>query len=269
LGERFWNAESGFPSSLSPGACSLRYILLNARGGIAQLGERLLCKQDVRGSSPLASTISTTRFFCCAVPLLGNIRLRCTAAWYATMLLRKTLTTLFAVACAVAALGSQKSSHPRVEKLVADILPTLGHRNWIVVADSAYPMQTSPGVETITVTESQISCVRQILQALAHTKHVRPHIMLDKELNYVPEGDAPGISKFRKELDQALAGQGTVRMLHEDIIKMLDDAGKTFKVLIIKTPLTMPYTSVFFQLQCGYWSDPAENRLRERMKSGN
>jgi hypothetical protein len=25
-------------------------------GGLAQLGERLLCKQDVRGSSPLSST---------------------------------------------------------------------------------------------------------------------------------------------------------------------------------------------------------------------
>jgi D-ribose pyranose/furanose isomerase RbsD len=185
------------------------------------------------------------------------------------MLLRKTLTTVLAVVCAAAAFASQKSSSPKVKNLVADILPTLGHRNWIVVADSAYPMQVSPGVETITVTESQISCIRQILEALAHTKHVRPHIMLDKELNYVPESDAPGITNFRKELNQALAGQGTVRMLHEDIIKMLDDAGKTFKVLIIKTPLTLPYTSVFFQLQCGYWPDAAENRLRDKMKSGD
>jgi hypothetical protein len=184
------------------------------------------------------------------------------------MLLRKTLLSVLVTAFAAVALGSQQS-HSSVEKLVADMLPTLGHRNWIVVADSAYPMQTSPGVETITVTESQISCVRQVLAALSHTKHVRPHIMLDKELNYVPDADAPGISEFRKELSQALAGQGTVTMLHEDIIKMLDDAGKTFKVLIIKTPHTMPYTSVFFQLQCGYWSDEAETRLRERMKSGN
>ena len=28
-------------------------------------------------------------------------------------------------------------------------LPLLGHRNWIVVADSAYPLQTAPGIETI------------------------------------------------------------------------------------------------------------------------
>jgi hypothetical protein len=28
-------------------------------------------------------------------------------------------------------------------------LPLLGHRNWIVVVDSAYPWQTSPGIETV------------------------------------------------------------------------------------------------------------------------
>ena len=30
--------------------------MVNERGGIAQLVERLLCKQDVSGSSPLTST---------------------------------------------------------------------------------------------------------------------------------------------------------------------------------------------------------------------
>ena len=28
-------------------------------------------------------------------------------------------------------------------------LPLLGHRNWIAVVDSAYPLQTSAGIETI------------------------------------------------------------------------------------------------------------------------
>ena len=28
-------------------------------------------------------------------------------------------------------------------------LPLLGHRNWIMIVDSAYPLQVSPGVETI------------------------------------------------------------------------------------------------------------------------
>jgi hypothetical protein len=32
--------------------------------------------------------------------------------------------------------------------------------------------------------------------------------------------------------------------------------------LIIKTELTIPYTSVFFELECGYWNAEAEERLR-------
>jgi hypothetical protein len=29
--------------------------------------------------------------------------------------------------------------------------------------------------------------------------------------------------------------------------------------------MTLPYTSVFLQLDCGYWSADAERRLREAM----
>jgi hypothetical protein len=54
-------------------------------------------------------------------------------------------------------------------------------------------------------------------------------------------------------------------LLHEDIIAKLDEAGNKFKILLFKTNLTLPYTSVFFQLDCGYWDDDAEGRLRERM----
>ena len=53
---------------------------------------------------------------------------------------------------------------------------------------------------------------------------------------------------------------------HEQIIGKLDEAGKTFKVLLIKTPLTKPYTSVFFQLECGYWNAESEKQLRNAMK---
>lgn len=153
-----------------------------------------------------------------------------------------------------------------LERLLADRLPALGHRNWIVIADSAYPLQTSPGIETITVKDSQLSAVRQTLRALSKTKHVRPTIYLDKELAFVPEKHAPGITKFRKDLNQMMIGRKAQKLPHEEIIAKLDEAGKTFKVLLIKTPHIQPYTSVFFQLECGYWSDQAEKDLRDAMK---
>jgi hypothetical protein len=52
---------------------------------------------------------------------------------------------------------------------------------------------------------------------------------------------------------------------HEQIIGKLDEAGQTFKVLIIKTTMTMPYTSVFLQLDCAYWGPEAEQKLRAAM----
>jgi hypothetical protein len=37
-------------------------------------------------------------------------------------------------------------------------------------------------------------------------------------------------------------------------------------VLILKTNLRLPYTSVFIELDCGYWSPEAERRLRDKME---
>ena len=55
-------------------------------------------------------------------------------------------------------------------------------------------------------------------------------------------------------------------MPHEQIIHNLDEAGKAFNVLIIKTNMVLPYTSVFLELRAAYWSDEAERHLRELMK---
>jgi hypothetical protein len=49
---------------------------------------------------------------------------------------------------------------------------------------------------------------------------------------------------------------------HEQIIAKLDESGKLFRILVLKSTLAIPYTSVFFELDCGYWSREAEERLR-------
>jgi hypothetical protein len=46
---------------------------------------------------------------------------------------------------------------------------------------------------------------------------------------------------------------------------MPDQSARAFRVLIIKTNLTLPYRSVFLQLDCGYWSAEAGQRLRQAM----
>jgi L-fucose mutarotase/ribose pyranase (RbsD/FucU family) len=146
-----------------------------------------------------------------------------------------------------------------------EILPLYGHRNWIVVADSAYPAQSRPGIETIVSGASQLDVARGVLDAIATSKHVHANIYLDQELQFVAESDAPGVSRYRTQLSELLKSAKTITLPHEQIIAKLDQTAQAFRVLIIKTKLTIPYMSIFFELDCGYWSAEAEQRLRQSM----
>jgi L-fucose mutarotase/ribose pyranase (RbsD/FucU family) len=141
-------------------------------------------------------------------------------------------------------------------------LPAYGHRNWICIVDAAYPAQTSPGVETLVTGADQLTVVREVLAALAKAPHVKPVAVVDAELPAVAEADAPGIGVYRTDLERLLTGTGVERTPHEAIIRDLDRAGSLVHVLVLKTNLTLPYTSVFLRLECGYWSPEAETRLR-------
>jgi len=173
-----------------------------------------------------------------------------------------TLVALLALTAVTVAFAAD-AWRPRLKEQ----LPLLGHRNWIVVADSAYPLQTAPGIETIYVAADQLAVVKSVLAELAQAKHVQPTIYTDAEMKFVAEKNAPGMGAYRDGLGKLLAAKPVQILPHEQIIAKLDEAGKTFKVLLIKTPLTLPYTSVFFQLECGYWNAESEKELREAMKA--
>lgn len=145
-------------------------------------------------------------------------------------------------------------------------LALFGHRNWIVVADAAYPAQSNPGIETIAAGTDQLPILEAVLGRIAASAHVRANIYIDQELEFLEEQDAPGIASYRRELRALLKDIGAQKLPHEQIIARLDQCAKVFKVLIIKTNLTLPYTSVFLELDCGYWSADAENRLRKAMQ---
>jgi hypothetical protein len=152
------------------------------------------------------------------------------------------------------------------ERQFSALLPLFGHRNWIVVADSAYPAQSKPGIETIASGADQIHVVRKVKDAIAASGHVRANVYVDKELGFVGERDAPGISQYKQQLDAALYGSNVQQMEHEQIIARLDQSAQVFRILIIKSNMTIPYTSVFFELDCGYWDAQAEQRLRQSIQ---
>jgi hypothetical protein len=181
-------------------------------------------------------------------------------------------TAAFILTLAAIPSFSQTSDHPiarRSQKQwlakVHEELPLLGHRNWIAVVDSAYPWQTSAGVETVETSEDQLDVVREVLDQVSKTPHVRAVPFTDGELKFVPESDAPGVDAYRAALDRILEGMPAQTLPHEQIIAKLAEAGNTFHVLVLKTKMTIPYTSVFIRLDCGYWNDDQEKRLREKM----
>lgn len=184
---------------------------------------------------------------------------------------RRQLSLFGFAALAVPQVQAQQPGHSEAEGpdgWVAALrrrLPYLGHRNWIVVADSAYPLQSNPGIETIVSNADHLHVLRVTLDQLSKMPHVRPIIYTDKELQFVPDADAPGMTSFRQRLGTLLNSQPANTMPHEEIIHHLDEAARVFNVLIIKTNLTLPYTSVFLQLDCAYWGADAEQRLRQSM----
>jgi len=153
------------------------------------------------------------------------------------------------------------------ESVLADRLSALGHRNWIVVADAAYPKQVAAGVETVPTGEDHFDVLKTVLDSISGAAHIRPIIYLDAELQYLSEDIAPGVETFREELALHLEGQDVQLHSHEEIISKLDEAGKSFHILLLKSNLTLPYTTVFMQLDCGYWSDIAEQELRQSMRT--
>jgi hypothetical protein len=153
------------------------------------------------------------------------------------------------------------------EKQLDALLPLLGHRNWIVVADAAYPAQSKPGIETIVSGENQIDMVRKVKAAIDACPHIRANVYLDREMAFVEESDARGISAYCKQLYVALDGANAVRLPHEEIIAKLDRSAEVFRILIVKTTMAIPYTSVFFELDCGYWDAASEQRLRHAIEA--
>ena len=107
--------------------------------------------------------------------------------------------------------------------------------------------------------------VKGVLDAVDGAVHVRAVVYGDRELEFLAASDAPGAADYRARLAELLSGLEYRTLPHEEIIAMLDRDGAAFRILILKTAMTIPYTSLFINLDCGYWSAPAEQRLRAAM----
>jgi hypothetical protein len=148
-------------------------------------------------------------------------------------------------------------------------LPLYGHRNWIVVSDAAFPAYSQTGIETIVVNEDLASVLQYVAKAITSSKHVRAAAFVDQELPFVPEQSYPGVTHLREQINREFSKDILSSIPHAEAISKIDEAAKTFRVFFIKTNTTIPYTSVFMRLDCGYMTDEIDAQIKNRMASTN
>jgi RbsD / FucU transport protein family len=153
--------------------------------------------------------------------------------------------------------------------IVQNRLPLYGHRNWIVVADSAFPVYAAPGIETIVVNDDLPSVLKYVATAISSSRHVRATFFLDQELLFIDERDYSGVSELRKQITAPFSKDQVSSIPNTEVMRKIDEAGKTFRILFIKTSETIPYTSVYMRLDCGYMSDGVERKIRTAMAAAS
>ena len=142
------------------------------------------------------------------------------------------------------------------------LLPLLGHRNWILIVDKAFPLQSAAGMTYLDSNEELPTVLNSVLSSIDKASHLKPVIYTDKELEVLPKiGESEG--QMVAQIKECLGEREINSILHDDVFKKIDAASKLFNVLVIKTESTIAYSSVFIELDCGYWTAEKEQKLRE------
>jgi hypothetical protein len=159
-------------------------------------------------------------------------------------------------------MGSEHSWRAAVDGQAAQ----LGYRNWIVIAEASFPAHSRSGVRQVTAPVEVPEAVDYVLQALERTENLRPQVYLTRELRSVENDFAPGIDRLRGKLRESLHGHEATELDQQSLLTLLEDANRSFDVLVIRTQTALPYSSVFLELKPGYWDADSESRLRERIE---
>jgi len=141
----------------------------------------------------------------------------------------------------------------------------LGIQNWIIVADSSFPVVSRRGVRTVVVDAEIPELVDYVVNALESSENVTPSFSTARELPFVDNDRAPGIDEFRKQLKTALHGHLVREMDHRSLTLLAHSDSAKYAVLVLKTKTALPYSSVFIELDSGYWDRDSEDKLRREM----
>jgi hypothetical protein len=143
----------------------------------------------------------------------------------------------------------------------------LGFRNWIIVAEASFPALARTGVMQVPANVEIPVALDYVLKVIDESQHVKPNVFFTRESQVLENDSAPGIDQLRQQVRQSIHQMATTTMEQDSLLTVLQDINRSFDVLIIRTTTTLPYSSVFIELQPGYWDAEAEEKLRLRMET--
>ena len=146
-------------------------------------------------------------------------------------------------------------------------LTIVGARNWIVIAESSFPAYTGTGIRTMVSDKTSDEVLLDVLNMLEEEAHVVPRIMISSELRSVTEDYAPGIKRYRNNINKMLPGRQHFELMSRTINSLIEDAARQFNVLVIKTKTSLPYSNIYIELDSGYWNSESETALRKSLEA--
>jgi hypothetical protein len=143
----------------------------------------------------------------------------------------------------------------------------LGFRNWIIIAEASFPAIGRTGVMQVPANVEIPEAFDYVLNVIDESQHVKPSIYFTRESQVLENDAAPGIDLLRQKVRQSIQEMPTTTMEQDSLLTVLQDVNRSFDILIIRTNTTLPYSSIFIELQPGYWDAEAEEKLRQRMET--
>jgi hypothetical protein len=139
----------------------------------------------------------------------------------------------------------------------------LGAYNWIIVTESAYPAPGRPQTHTVISPYELPQTLDSVLQTIDSLGHIRPRIYLTREVDELSETYAPGIENHRANLSKYLNERTTQSLSARSLESLLRSSKNGNRVLVVKSQTSLPYTSIYIELESGYWDGESETALRK------
>ncbi len=83
-------------------------------------------------------------------------------------------------------------------------LPLLGHRNWVLVVDKAFPLQSAQGMTVINTGEELPVVLQHVMGSISTSTHVKPIVYTDLEFAQISEDLSPGVDRLKKSISASL-----------------------------------------------------------------